>query len=186
METNLKVIRGARVIQVLNEESTYPDLYANIERGFPDTTKRQHATAPVVVNKVEYTPFVPNGVLQINSEVRSNGTVYTPIVQLTDVKFEPNDAPTNVTFTATNGTEYHAVPVRLSASNVKVRCTCLDFYHRFSVWNHNDKSLYGPKPPPYRRKTLDRPEVNPMRVPGFCKHLIKTFQELEREGLTVR
>ena len=186
METNLKLVRGARVIQVLDEDSTYPDLYTNIQRGFPNTTKRQHATGPVVVQNTQYTPYAANGGLQINSEVRSGGNLYTPVIQLLNVDFQQNDEPTNVTFKATNDQDYHVVPVRLTDHNVKVRCNCLDFYHRFAVWNHADNSLFGPKPPPYQRKTTDRPEVNPQRVPGFCKHLIKLFQELEHEGLTTR
>lgn len=186
METNLKTVRGVRVVQALNEDSTYPGLYTNIQRAFPHTQKRQHATGPIAITRMEYLPYAQNGVLQVNAEVRSDGTAYTPVVQFTQVQFEPNDTPENVTFKGADDNDYHIQPVQLPTTNVKVRCNCLDFYYRFAAWNATDKSLYGPAFPPYQRKTTTRPEVNPDHVPGLCKHLIKVFQQTEQEGLTRR
>ena len=52
METNLKTVRGVRVVQALNEDSTYPGLYTNIQRAFPHTQKRQHATGPIAITRM--------------------------------------------------------------------------------------------------------------------------------------
>ncbi len=179
----LKFMRGERVLSILNEDSSYRELFHDIERGFPRTTKRQHSTDTVVVTQTEYIAYPSSKALQISAQVRSNGRVYEPTILFLNVEYENEDTQGNVTFMASDGKEYSVLPISLTNTNVKVRCTCLDFYHRFSTWNFKDNSLFGPRMPPYRRKTRNRPPVNPMKVPGLCKHIIKTFGALRHAGL---
>lgn len=181
-----KFLRGTRLLQMLNEVSTYPKLNTNIERGFPNTTKRQHATQPVVVTNISYVPYLRNKSLQLAGNARSNGRVYSPTIQFLNVEYQNTDLDTNVTFTATNGQEYHCSQIVLANNNVKVRCNCLDFYYRFAFYNKTDGSLFGRSPRPYIRKTNTRPPANPDKVPGVCKHVIKLLQALEHAKLIRR
>lgn len=178
-----QVVRGARIIQQLNEVSTVTGLEQNISTAFPNTTKRQHATGEVAVQNIQYIPYIGTKMLHVKSSTNSNGNQYQQSIQFNNVTFEPTDTETNATFTASDGTEAHVQPLDLSAINVKVRCNCLDFYHRFANYNSQDKSLVGKAPPVYVRKTTTRPSVNPMRVPGMCKHLLKVVEELQKNGL---
>jgi len=181
----LKLIRGCRILdqlKLLAEDSTYPELYTDIQRGFPNTQRRQHATNEVSIRQLSYLPYIGMKMLQIRAQCRSNQHDYQPILQLLNVTFENADSPENVTFNA-QGTDYHMQPVDLDQSRVKVRCNCLDFYYRFAMTNFNDNSLVGRSPPVYRRVPgSNRPPANPMNVPGLCRHLIKVVQRLQQLG----
>lgn len=183
-----KIIRGARILQVLDklEEATLIDLEREIERGFPNTTKRQHATDPVQIPQMKLVASPVSTDLIVKAVASSEGKKYDPIIHFLQVEYEDTDTPNNVTFTAVDGDTYNIAPIKLSTCNVKVRCTCLDFYYRFAVWNDNADSLYGKPPPPYQRKTETRPPANPLQVPGLCKHVIKTTQALLDSGIVVR
>lgn len=183
MSDDLKFIRGVRVLRQLNEDSTEPDLYQNITQAFPETRKRHNATNEVTIQNVQYIPYVGTKFLHVKSTSVSNGHQYKQAVQFMRVQFESEDSDTNVTYKATDGKDYHMQQIDLGAHNIKVRCNCLDFYYRFATWNYNDNSIVGPAPRPYRRKTTTRPEVNPSRVPGLCKHLLKLIQNLQSSGL---
>lgn len=175
-------VRGQRIISAL-QETPYRDLERNIVTGFPDTTKRQHATDPVQIVQLNLFPSVQSNNLMVRSLARSGGKKYTPEVLLLDVEYQPEDSDENITFKANDGDEYHITPVNLRQNDCKVRCDCLDFHFRFAYWNHNDGSLYGGPPPRYVRRTTNRPPVNPSRVPGICKHVIKTIMALAEAGL---
>lgn len=179
-----QTVRGARILQQLNEVSTVSGLEQNISTAFPTTTKRQHATGEVAIQNIQYIPYIGTKMLHIKASTTSNGHQYKQSIQFNDVVFENADTEENATFTAADGVETHVQPLVLSHLNVKVRCDCLDFYHRFANYNSQDKSLVGKAPPVYVRKTTTRPPVNPTRVPGLCKHLLKIVDELNRIGLT--
>lgn len=179
---NHQLIRGARILQQLNEVSTAPKLRQNVVTAFPNTRKRHNATGEVAVNTMVYVPYIGTKLLHIKAVTASNGHQYQQSLQFVNVVFESVDTDENVTFTGSDGIEYHMQPVDLAKNNVKVRCTCLDFYHRFANYNSQDKSLVGKAPPVYIKKT-DRPPVNPTRVPGMCKHLLKLVEELQRTGM---
>lgn len=183
-EQEYRFIRGARIIQQLNEESTYNDLDANITTSFPNTRKRQHATNEVRVQQLDLVPYVGTQMLHVRAITTGNsGQQYQQAIQLLRVKFESAKTPENVEISAVDGKTYYIQPIDLNNHNVKVRCNCLDFYHRFAHYNHSDKSIVGRAPVPYQRKTTTRPEVNPDHVPGMCKHLIKVVERLRTQRI---
>lgn len=177
-----KLLRGQRLLNQLNEESSYNGLYREIERGFPETRARQHATGEVAITNIKYVPA--QGRLQVNGAARSNMHAYTPSIMFLTVQYEPQATDQTTTFVGPGNAEYHIQPIDLSMSSVKVRCNCLDFFYRFASWNANDSSLLGRKPPMYQRVPGSvRPPVNPARVPGVCKHAIKMVDTLRRSGI---
>ncbi len=180
------VIRGERILQQLDEVSSVPALQTNIERGFPETKKRQHATNEVTINNVSYIPYIGMKMLHVKSMSTSNGHQYQQALQFNGVAFEPEDTDNNATFQASDGEDYHVQPLQLNGHYVKVRCSCLDFRFRFADYNSQDKSLVGRPPPLYQRKTTTRPPANPARVPGMCKHLLKLVQMLQQYGLVAQ
>ena len=194
------LIRGARIIQqmeregLLDEASTYQSLEQRTVAGFPNTTKRQYAVQPVQIVRMEFVPFVPTGNLRCDAVARSNnpeqrtpgGKTYNPQVLFNDVEYQEEDSNENVTIKVVGGNELFVVPIDLSQNTCKVRCDCLDFYHRFAEYNFSDDSLYGSKPPAYQRKTTTRPDANPTKTPGICKHVMKTILSLRDSGLIKR
>jgi len=176
-----KTIRGARVLQQIDETSI-EDLRQNIEQGFPKTTKRQYATDPVHIVSMKMQPFTQTGDLKIDASAKSGEKVYNPEIIFNNVEFSKEDTDSNITFVGSDNEEYNITPINLANKNVKVKCNCMDFRWRFAVWNSNDDSLIGNPPPPYRKKT-DRAPANPQRVPGVCKHLIKTISALRDAGM---
>lgn len=199
MEEKFMLLRGARIIQQLEglhksseehqselvEVSTVPDLEDNIERAFPYTTKRQHATGEVNISTIEFIPFVGMKFLHVRSTTLSNGHNYQQALQFQRVQFDEQETPDNISILGNDNQVYHVHPIQLTNHNVKVRCNCLDFHFRFAHYNSPDKSLVGRPPPPYVRKTTTRPPVNPMQVPGMCKHLLKVVEVLEENGLVI-
>lgn len=179
-----RFIRGARILQQLNEESTYNDLVTNITTSFPTTRKRQHATNEVNIQHIDIVPYLGTKMMHVRAISNgSTGQQYQQAIQFLNVVFNQTKTPENVEFIASDGKTYYVMPVDLNNHNVKVRCNCLDFYHRFAHWNHADRSIVGRAPVPYQRKTTTRPEVNPDHVPGMCKHLLKVVQDLQRRGI---
>lgn len=183
---NFKFIRGSRLLQWSEEELdevTLADLERDTVSGFPNTTKRQHATDPIHITQMKLIPAVPTGDLICDAEASSGPKTYDPKILFLDTTYEDDDTGTNVTFTAVDGDTYNIQPISLSRSNCKVRCNCLDFYYRFHNQNANKDALYGQLRPPYHRKTDTRPPANPENVNGLCKHLIKVVQSLRQAGL---
>lgn len=186
MTSKYKLIRGARIIQqmtTLNERS-FASLQQNTNNFVPPSKKRQNAVQPVQVSRVELVPARPSQALTAKVLVVSNSNKYQTSIMFQDVIYEDGDQSDNTTFTATDGEEYHIVPIDLSKSNVKVHCNCLDFYYRFAPSNNKDDSLLGNPPPPYQRKTTTRPPVNPQQTPGVCKHLIRAISALREVRIT--
>lgn len=181
----MEFIRGARIHQQLNEQ-TFQRLEQNVRTFIPPAspTARQNAVAPLQVNKLQIIP-IPKGKtgdLKVESEVRGNTHTYNCVIEFSNIEYEVEDTPANISFQAADGEEYHIKPINLANNNAKVSCNCLDFYYRFSSRNNNNNSLYGQPPPPYIKKT-DRPSVNPRNVPGVCKHILATTQELRDQGV---
>lgn len=190
-ENQLKLIRGARIVKQIREEfphfldeTTYAELERDTLRFIPPSERRQFATDPIIVNRMEFDPFVNSNDLKVEATVHSNasGKNYDVVILFMNVTFEDSDQHDNISFRGGDKQEYHVIPININQSNVKVRCECLDFYWRFARYNFADGSLYGPKPPPYQKKT-DRPPANMNQTPGVCKHIMKTVMALNDTGI---
>ena len=177
-------IRGSRIITQLMERSTLPQLTDNITRAFPATRRRQHIVHEVQITAMSMTPFVGMKMLHVKAVTMSRGNRYECSLQLNGVNYAPAD-DNSITIMGSDNKEYTLEPVTLNDHNAKVRCTCLDFFHRFAQNNNRDQSLVGRAPRPYQRVTTDRPSVNPTRVPGLCKHLLRVVERLESDGVII-
>lgn len=185
MKKKYHLIRGQRILDQINEllnEVSYAELERNTLNSMPPTEKRQFVVNPVQVINIELIPARESQNITAKATVRNDGTVYNTSALFDAVIYSDADQADNVTFTGSTGDEYHIEPIDLARNNVKVNCNCLDFYWRFATWNHQKNSLDGDPPPPYQR-TTNRPPVNPRRVPGVCKHLIKTIIALRDAGI---
>jgi hypothetical protein len=170
------IIDGSRL---LTEDSTFTKLKQNIQRTFPSTRKRQHVAGAVAIRNIKYT-MVGGNMLRVQSTVSSSeGGDHQVDVVLNRI----SEAPDGVTFKDTSGVDKTITPVQLARTTLRVSCSCLDFKFRFATWNFNDNSLVGNKPPPYVRKTTTRPEANPLKTPGVCKHIIKVVDTIKAHGI---
>lgn len=161
-------------------ETPLADLYNGTLNNF-DTPRRELSGRVRVVKKV-FLPAIENGMLEVRATTSSLATKYTTRIQFENVEFSDEDGQNVVSFKASDGQDYHIEPVGYNNDDVKVSCSCLDFYYRFSVWNYSDGSLLGDAPDPYIKKTDSEPQ-NPNEVPGLCKHLIALTDELRRENI---
>lgn len=179
-------LRGPRILAQLElAETTLGQLQQRTKMVQPPSTARQNAVGPVQVKQILLVPMRgqrDHGQLKAEAKVQNGPSTYDSTILFFDVVYEGEDRPDNITFTGSDKQDYHVLPIQLTRNNAEVRCTCLDFYFTFSVWNNQDRSLYGDPAPPYVRKT-DRAERNPTRQPGMCKHLLKVMQELRNERL---
>lgn len=182
--STLKLIRGARIEQQLEQldEATYAELERNTMNFVPASKKRQWVVNPIQVTKMEISPARESQTIIIQAEVNSNGNLYAPKMTFDGVIYEDGDQDNNVSFTGSDGEEYHIMPIELNKANCKLACNCLDFYWRFANQNHSAGSLDGNPPGAYQKKT-DRAPVNPQNVPGVCKHLLKLAIELKDNGI---
>lgn len=179
----LQLIRGRRILDQLTlEEATYAELERNTLNSMPPTDKRQNATPRVRVDKLELVPARESGALMVKASIVGEHSKYHTSVLFEDVIYDDADQADNVTFTGSDNNDYHIEPIELARNNVKVNCSCLDFYWRFATWNHQANSLDGDPPPPYVKRTT-RPPVNPAKVPGVCKHILKTIEALQNSGV---
>jgi hypothetical protein len=105
-------------------------------------------------------------------------------IQFDDVEYLEKGDPDGVTFTGVGG-QHTVVPLNRNQADVKVSCTCEDFYWRFGKYNFVSNALLGQKPPPYRRKTTTRGPANPKKLPGMCKHVFKVAGDLFNSNLLV-
>lgn len=174
-----------KILGDLLYEKSLTDLERETIQSLPTTTKRQYATDTIQVSSINIVPYTQTGELLVKAVTKNNdgGKTYDTQMLFDGVKFENEDTPENITFTASDGEQYHIVPITATGNEVKVRCNCLDFYYRFALWNFNDGSLYGKKPAPYRRKTDNYPPVNPQQTPGLCKHLMKLADALTQSNI---
>jgi hypothetical protein len=84
----------------------------------------------------------------------------------------------------TNKKKFYLIPKNISLNTqVAVRCTCSDFYYTFAWYNADHKCLLGRRPPAYYKLTKKdgkgfKPERNPEKTPGVCKHLLLFFSLL--------
>lgn len=143
---------------------------------------RKTNSSRVNVKNMIFVPMVNNGNLKIVATTTSNnGNQYQTSILFDNIQYLDEPSQYSYNFQATDGSDYNIDRVTKS-SNIKVNCTCLDFYYRFAVWDNRFKALDGEAPPPYVRKTDNRPEVNPMKSPGLCKHIIALMNDLRSDN----
>jgi len=164
-------------------ETPLASLYNNTLTGF-DTPRKQSSGRVQVIKKI-FIPTQQNGQrgVGIGATTRSSAKQYETKMFFDNITYlGDEDAQANgFTFQTPDGQEHVIEPVGYNAGDVEVRCSCLDFYYRFSVWNNKDGSLLGDPPDPYINKTDNREPVNPNRTPGLCKHLIALTDQLRQE-----
>jgi hypothetical protein len=171
-----------KIAELLVEDQTIPDLRRSIERGFPHTKKRQHATDEVNVTKLQYTP-IGNNTLRLTSNTQSdNGHKYQQIIDLKNINYEP-DGHETTEITDIGGNKHTVTAIELNVNNVAVYCSCQDYQMRFAYYNIQNNCHVGPPPKPYVRKTDYYPPANPLKVPGCCKHILKVEESLKDQGI---
>jgi len=167
--------------EIILEKSTIHGLKSNTNVFFD--TPRDEKSRQVVVSDIKYIEVVNNKELQVRAKTRTKSNTYDTSIVFTNVTFlEKDDKRSKTQVFGANGQYYYLVPIKKNITDVKVACTCLDFYYMFSIWNHRDGSLDGDAPKPYI-KTTDRPLRNPQRVEGICKHILRLSDELIRVGI---
>lgn len=159
-------------------ETSLQDLYQSAVDAFPNTGLRQHATHPVVITNLRWTPFVGMKTLFIKGLAQNEGKEYNTLVLLKNVNYTGDQ----VKITASDNMEYSFDKLSLENTHALVRCGCPDFHWRFSYYNHLDKSLHGKKRQKYESKGI-RPPANPSGLPGMCKHLMQTVHVLQEAGI---
>lgn len=196
MDETFQIIRGKRINdqleeseELITERSSVNNLAQNTDGFQPASTKRQHATDTIRVVEMVYLPFIGTKNLNVDARVSSPNnkqdpskqktTQYSPKLIFNQVVFEEESTDANISFVAKDGQEYHMQPINLAEATVRVNCDCLDFYWRFKSYNAKDQSLAGRAPPPYK-PISNRGPSNIKRVPGLCKHLLKTVEALKQ------
>ena len=164
-------------------ESSLVDLYQSAVDAFPQTTLRQHATQPIKITNLRWIPYKGMKTLFIRGLAQNEEREYSPIVLFKRVRYRDELDEGVVAIIASNGEIYNFDKLSLENTDVLVRCNCPDFKWRFNFYDHLDKSLYGRKRGPYTRLTEHRPPANPKKMPGMCKHVLKTVEVLKEAGI---
>jgi hypothetical protein len=159
-------------------ESSLTDLYTSAVQAFPRTTLRQHATQPVRITNIHWTPYLGMRTLFVRGLAQSEGKEYNPIILFKGVNYKVEE----VIIAASNGKEYGFQKLSPIDTEVLVRCNCPDFRWRFAWYLGED--LYGSKPKKYTPiEGSNRPPANPLEMPGICKHVMSLSHALSEAGL---
>lgn len=87
-----------------------------------------------------------------------------------------------------NGKNYWIKKIDLRSQPVLVRCSCSDYFFTFSFYNYNNGIQFGGRARPYVRKTprgSGRPDRNPVKTVGVCKHIANMGQILQSSGFAI-
>lgn len=167
----------------LFEKQTIPQLQQSVITGFPRTKKRQHDVSSVDVDNITYTPFRYKSTqrLRVNCNTSTDaGNVHKVIIELRNVECNSVDG---VSIPSTDNRSLVVAPVALNNTYVGVSCDCPDYIFRFATHNIKNDCHVGPIPPTYIRKTTTKPEANPRKIPGMCKHIMRSVEEIKKVGL---
>ena len=72
------------------KETNTNDLYDSTVRAFPKTTKRQHATDPVEISAVNFTPYLGMKTLYIRSLAQNEGKEYNLSILFRNIIYNEN------------------------------------------------------------------------------------------------
>jgi hypothetical protein len=158
-------------------ESSIEKLYNSSVRAFPDTTLRQHAVQPIIIESLRWMPFVSMKTLFVKGNARNEDRHYTTIILFKEVNYNSQE----LKLKASDGKIYKFAKLSLENNNVSIRCSCPDFKWRFNYYNHLDESLFGKKRKKYEGTT--GVSANPKELPGMCKHIMATTKVLFDAGL---
>jgi hypothetical protein len=156
-----------------------PHIMITLDELLRGKSKLGHGTGDIrKVSIVKENPVVNSKELIINA--LANGTsLYTLTMNIFGCEYSDSKLPDYpLTVTLGQGVNKYMKQVPLKGTRVQVRCSCPDFYYTWSYWDHQTKTLAGPKPKTYIRKTTTYPERNPLHVAGVCKHLITLTEKL--------
>lgn len=160
-------------------EVTLYQLNRSTQNGFDD--QRKQKSPRMQLTDIQYTPTNEKGkqglIVKSHCISGDSGNHYDQVIQFNKVVYEDEDTPQNTTVPTAGGQTAHINTESLANSDVKVRCTCLDFYWRFANFDFKQKALMGDPNPPYVRKT-NRPPVNPLQKAGICKHIYALLQKV--------
>jgi len=180
--------RAQSIHFLIAEERKKPMLtIAMLRSSTSQLNRKQGEPRPVSIHRT--TPTVQNKTLTIRGEARGT-KVYQLVVTFYNVDYSlerDGDHPLIVrpAVPFMNRDQVYMRPVSESSNPVQVRCSCLSFRHVWAHWDRENKSLAGAPFPEYIRKTTTRPEVNPIKAPGVCKHLIGFFERLGKDKILV-
>lgn len=163
-------------------ETSLTNLYRSTVDAFPKTLKRQNSIDSIVIENLNWVPFLGVKTLFIKGIAKNEGKKYDSIILIKNMIFEEKQGKNIIKIKMSDGKEYYVKKVNIEENNVSVRCNCEDFYWRGNYANSLDKSLYGRKRSKYESKT-NRPMVNPNNSPMMCKHLIKLTKILKESNL---
>lgn len=161
-------------------ELTYDTLIRNTNRYF--TKSRDDRASTVKVSNTLFIPYIDQDQLEIESYTRTTNGKYTTRLIFDNVIFRDEESPNTARIISADGTEYYFDRINRRRAQVKVNCTCLDFYYRFAAYNNKASALAADPPKPYI-KTTDRPPVNPRGAAGLCKHIMRLSKELSKNNL---
>lgn len=165
-------------------EMTYNQLLRQTKTG--ETVRnspRESNSNKVQIQEVVLNASLGDKTLTAKGRTRTTNKNYETIIVFSGVTFFNEGGHGRQEIQVSDGSSYFIDPIRPYKSNVKVRCTCLDFYFRWSVWDQRDKALTGEPPEPYHRKTDTYPPVNPQQLSGVCKHIIALTNYLKKERI---
>lgn len=161
-------------------ESSLSHLFQSAVDAFPHTTKRQHATDPIEISSIRWTPFLGMRTLMTKALAKNENREYSCFIVFKNVNYHTGHNQGLITLQTENHS-YFLEKLSLINTHVLVRCSCPDFKWRFKYYDHLDRSLYGHKGKPYQSN--GGLPANPMEMEGMCKHLMKLSETLRNKGL---
>ena len=165
-------------------ESSFNDLYNSTVVAFPNCSLRQNATHPIVITKLEWTPFLGMQTLMVKglAQNKHNGHEHNCFVVFKNVNYHAKHSRGLIEIIDQMNKHYLLERLSNESTQVLVRCSCGDFSWRGIHWNHEKKSLFGRDRKKY--EALYSPgSANPTESEILCKHLIKIFKVLNEANL---
>lgn len=143
---------------------------------------REQFNTAGAVKVLNMKPLVGNATMTVNAEAFGKKGKYPMTMTFYNVEYSENqtrDYPLAVT--PERGRRFYMPQLEEDGNPVQVRCQCPDFRFTWAHWNKEESALSGRNFARYKRKTETRPERNPAKAPGLCKHLIKLTEKLMRD-----
>lgn len=162
----------------LMTESSLSDLYKSTVEAFPRTLKRQFAVDPIKIVEIKWSPFLGMKTLSVSGLAQNEGHEYRPSILFKNVEYIKDLKSVKL---ATEGKEYYLHPLSVQKNDIRVKCSCGDFFWRFRHTDAEEQCLLGPDRKKY--ESHGGPPANPMSMPGMCKHLLKFINALEQSGI---